>query len=631
MTVRAQLHDGTTLEFPDGTSDDVVASTVKRLMAEPKPAEKPAMGWGEYADNVVRQVANGVTFGLADEIAAKADELTGRGKGYDTNLAAERTKDKAFEAEYPVAATAAQIGGGLLTGGAGAAKAAGAQALKAIPTFAKATAAGAGVGALTGFGSAEGGLGNRLEGGATGGAVGGVVGAAAPFALKAIGTAVSPITSRFQPAEKLAQSKIAQALERDGLTPDAVSARMKDLGPDAVLADAGGENLMGLTRAAASIPGKTKNVAADVLNARQEGQGARILAGAERNLDNTADFYSNVDDLIARRESAARPLYDKVMKPDNLVPEDKFAAIASDPFMANTIKSVKGDDLYGMSDLADNSLPVLDAAKKRLDDLIESAKRGGENNRARLLTERKQALVGAADEAFPDYAAARAAWEGPSRAMDALNQGREFIKSDAEVTVKAMAKMSDTDQEFFRAGVVRQIRDSLYNTDDGVNAVRRLFGNKMKREKLAAAFPDERSFRDFERTMQNEATFFQTRAKVLQGSRTTPLKEEIDDMGGGGLLGPTVAAAARGNLMGAAGNLMGAAMNRLSAPRESVANALTDTLLKPQPNQQQFMAQLLRNPTPLANSDAQRAALAAALAGETGRWLAPTYGSGQKP
>jgi hypothetical protein len=47
-----------------------------------------------YIDDAVRSIASGVTFGYADEIAAKADELTGRGKDYETNLAAERARDK---------------------------------------------------------------------------------------------------------------------------------------------------------------------------------------------------------------------------------------------------------------------------------------------------------------------------------------------------------------------------------------------------------------------------------------------------------------------------------------------------------------------------------------------------------
>ena len=42
----------------------------------------------------MRSIASGVTFGYADEIAAKMDELTGRGGSYEQNVAQERRRDK---------------------------------------------------------------------------------------------------------------------------------------------------------------------------------------------------------------------------------------------------------------------------------------------------------------------------------------------------------------------------------------------------------------------------------------------------------------------------------------------------------------------------------------------------------
>lgn len=46
MAIRAELFDGTILEFPDGTDPSVIQSTAKRITEErvalaPKPAVKP--------------------------------------------------------------------------------------------------------------------------------------------------------------------------------------------------------------------------------------------------------------------------------------------------------------------------------------------------------------------------------------------------------------------------------------------------------------------------------------------------------------------------------------------------------------------------------------------------------------
>lgn len=61
MTVRAELHDGTVLEFPEGTSDDVIQSTVKRIMASP-----PKTG-------VVNNVGAGINESLAQTVGGPVD------------------------------------------------------------------------------------------------------------------------------------------------------------------------------------------------------------------------------------------------------------------------------------------------------------------------------------------------------------------------------------------------------------------------------------------------------------------------------------------------------------------------------------------------------------------------------
>jgi len=79
----------------------------------------------QLVDDFVRRVANGATFGFADKLAAKADEITGRAGSYDENIAKERARTKQAAANLGVPATLAAdvlggVGGGLALGAVGA-------------------------------------------------------------------------------------------------------------------------------------------------------------------------------------------------------------------------------------------------------------------------------------------------------------------------------------------------------------------------------------------------------------------------------------------------------------------------------------------------------------------------------
>src|SRR3546814_9417357 len=92
------------------------------------------------------------------------------------------------------------------------------------------------------------------------------------------------------------------------MTPGKVSARLRALGPQATLADAGGENLAGLARAAAGVPGPAKNRAAMTLNARAEGEAGRITQKINKNLK-PQDYFGAEDAFLDRLRTNANDLY----------------------------------------------------------------------------------------------------------------------------------------------------------------------------------------------------------------------------------------------------------------------------------------------------------------------------------
>ncbi len=281
------------------------------------------------ADSVVRSLAHGASFGLADEISAGGDALVGPaldwtlgklglgstntstaptyGERYDQNLAKERGQDKAFADAHPYVNAAGNIAGSI--GGAIAtlpllpAKLVGVSPSVA-GNVARSVGGGAAAGAAQGFGEGEG-LEDRLGRAGIGGAFGAAGGAIArPVAAigRSIGESalgrgigdyvVNPIAQlpaklgsaligREAPiaAESVAQSgaleRLATALQRGKTTPEAIGARADYLGPQTVLADTN-DQLMSAARGAKVMQGETRSLAPEVLLAREKGAPERM-------------------------------------------------------------------------------------------------------------------------------------------------------------------------------------------------------------------------------------------------------------------------------------------------------------------------------------------------------------------
>lgn len=131
--IEIELPDGSIAEFPDGTSPDVIKGALqKRFGAQQEPESQASMdargqlsamtqnpakamydqmpGWQkplQAADDVVRTLANGMTFGFADKIAAGGDP---------ERLAMERAMTQAAKDRSSGAGTAAEIVGNIATG-----------------------------------------------------------------------------------------------------------------------------------------------------------------------------------------------------------------------------------------------------------------------------------------------------------------------------------------------------------------------------------------------------------------------------------------------------------------------------------------------------------------------------------
>ena len=183
---------GETVKFPAGTN----GATIDRVMRE----NFGQRSLGGYGAGLLRQAAQGLTFGFADELEASVPFARNEGETYDTAVERIRRGNERFARENPVASFTSNIVGGAptLAFGPGAAAARWAMAARTLPTGARvagplreqavrSAALGGGVGAAYGLGAGEGDITERIPSAVSGAAFGAGLGAAVPPVAQGIG------------------------------------------------------------------------------------------------------------------------------------------------------------------------------------------------------------------------------------------------------------------------------------------------------------------------------------------------------------------------------------------------------------------------------------------------------------
>lgn len=213
--ITAQLPNGTQLQFPDNTAQDVIQGVVHKQLGIKTPAtiDPSATGIGR---TIADQGVQGATFGFGDELSDRGGALIASlitDEKYKDLLAEARSNTKqrlpAQFAENPFTSVVSNIGGGLLTGSAGASavKSAAPALSGAIESYATAnpykTATGIGAlsGSLYGAGTGEGGIKERIPDALLGGLAGAGAGPVGAYIGR---NAIAPLVN------KIGNSEIAQ-------------------------------------------------------------------------------------------------------------------------------------------------------------------------------------------------------------------------------------------------------------------------------------------------------------------------------------------------------------------------------------------------------------------------------------
>lgn len=400
----------------------------------------------------------------------------------------------------------------------------------------------------------------------------------------------------------------AQAMEDAGMTPQAARAALDEARAQGVqgqtLADVLGKNVQQRVATYAKTPGQGKEDAIRFLEERSATHGENVVDVARRSLGNPEQTYSAIDKLIEQRALASKPAYDKaMMQGANGVwspelqrlagaPAIREAAEAAIPSLANRgitegfkaprqnpLAYDRETGLAGLSTLPNGNARVpdlrfWDQVKRGLDAQIAKAVNHGDNARVGELTGLKNTLVAELDQRVPSYAAARAVFESPSASKKAIESGMTFLSMRPEEITRAMKDLSTVDREFARLGTVRALKEKVGGPTDRMSEIT----SRNMRERLAAVFPDQRSYAEAVSAFDKIRKQNEFSRKVRGGS---PTYENFADAGEARLDPGMLRDAATMDLSGLAMGALRGVANRFGGITPDVAKAGVSALLSP--------------------------------------------------
>jgi len=540
--------DGQRLEFPDDMSRDEIAGVLREKFPSDRAFSEDIGPVGQTGlGRFVQQPLQGATLQFGDELSGAIggvgakiyDEIRSAVTGQPELLgdveglvAAARKGIEQARADIdaqieqrPIESTALQMGGGIAGGLAGAATRGGKAIISSIGKsrlpgkVIKSGGVGATTGAISGAGGAEGGLEERIEGAKEGAGVGGAVGGAIPV----VGEVAKQAVAGLRRTGELAKGRTADVVVTDILNNqnlDEIRKTVADGNAISSLVDVSGDEARGLLRSVAKKTGGTKNLVTDFLENRSEEAGVRINNLLSKKVSNVDNYFQNLDDLAKARQVASAPLYKQAIQKGKSLKETKrLNTLLQDPRIVSAIE--EGKKTFGVPlEAKRNSVAALDGAKKALDDDIGALQREGRTQAAATLSTLKNDLISQVDAQVPEYKKARKVFSGFKSVEAAQEKGVTFLRMDPEEIARDIKGMTPSEHDAFLIGVRRALKNTVDRVADQGDPAKRIFGNQLVRDKIQAAFPDQKGFKEFTKRMREEIQAADTKHKVIGGSRT---------------------------------------------------------------------------------------------------------------
>lgn len=598
-TVRAKV-----AQLPEGDRDEALRQWADAFVAK----EREQGGIGQTINNAVRTAARGTMVGsfLDEANAATQSALHGitggyMGAPYDETLAYERAQDRAFDKANPVSSTVGQVASGIASGGlayragpgiasaiVGGPAAFVRPAETVLGNVVRGAAVGVPTGAVAGYGAGEGD--ERLDAARRGGIAGGVIGGVLPPVVAFGQYGIGQVADTFAPAiarmrhgpQAAADQIIANTARRSGQTPNSIAAdiatneRAATMGSNSVaesptmLADTS-DAMQRLTGSVYRTGGRAGDITRQALQSRQrgpenpyapradetpQGQTERILDAYDRAMQIRTSGSARQTEaaMVAQQRAEGRRLYGEAYQNEDafdIQPAIDGLALTIQqyppPFAARLTRALRlfvtpTPNRQGIWPV--DNIRRFDAAKKSLDDMIDKAQRGGENNLARELTTFKDNLLqhvhapGANGQPRnPIYQEARDTWGSLAQEREAIDLGRAALREGSEISVEQFRALNPGQQRLFRIGLRESIRNALGTRKPG-DDVTQLFQQRRVQELLNEAIPRSRGVREFSdrperfgQYMANEQRMVQTRNAALGNSATAQRQQDDLQMG----------------------------------------------------------------------------------------------------
>lgn len=364
-------------------------------------------------------------------------------------------------------------------------------------------------------------------------------------------------------AETSATARLGRALARDNDAPAALLQRLQEarqVRPDATLADVGGNNVRGLLEGIAQTPGAGRTTVIPAMAERQRAQMSRISQDLAGVTGDTRSAFRATEEVMAQRQAAATPLYQRAYADgDFAVWSPELERLTGAPFVQAAMRKAVSTwrnqaiaDGYGAMNpgavveaggqlrFLSGRVPVFpnvqfwDYTKRMLDDQISTAIRAGQNQKARTLTTLVTALRNNLDQQVPSYAAARNSWSGPSRYLDAIEDGRSILSKNitAEELHANLANLSEGEREGFRLGAFSAIRNRMGSDPARMGDMTKYLRAPETRAKLNALMPTPEAAQRFNRALDYEIHSSELTRGTLGGSQTAFRQAAQDEADG---------------------------------------------------------------------------------------------------
>jgi hypothetical protein len=501
---------------------------------------------------------------------------------------------------------------------------------------AQAGASGAGYGFIGGVGAstADNPL-DVLSDAATSAVFGGAFGAGTQPAMSVLGAGGRQIAARSGvlpgAVGTQAQQKVAEALIRDVPAPldpgnalNRAQARLLKLGPEARIADVGGQSTFNLLDLQATLPGTTATAVKRATRERQVGSGPRLMAATDETLGTQgAQFTQSIENFKTQRFNESRPYY-AVVDSANVMVDNQLI----DLLKKSRDLHAKAEGLYNKATGTDIDLSqlrygepvpmvVLDKLKDALYDSAQSLKRSGENNSARLDDDVRVKLTEFLTDRSPKignqsaYGLAMKTYAGPSQMLDAADIGRQVMKGDILDVQQATRGFSQSEMEAYRIGVLQALRQQT-GTESGRTSLLKFYKEDATKDRLRAAFGND--YKAFSAAVLREGQLKQLEG-VGRGSQTFARLAGEEDLD----IAP-LSQAASALTSGNPSSIITAATNlaRQAKTPESVRNEIGRILLSRDPRQLEQLSEVIRQ---LNRSRARAAGVSGFGAGQIGSMI----------